>query len=235
MNSFKIILSKEDYLKCLWFALRLWYAKKDSRIYYGMGTKRDAVSYITSMVRGKLAELSFAKFLSKELGLRVEPDFTIKRTREKISDIYIFLENGRKKLPKIKINIIATSPNSKFLLIERRTFLKTNYDAYVLIFVDLPRDHLIRLALPMLNIKGELKVNIGEIRTIKTEIFGFVWSDEVKKKAKLVKKNSWLRESNKAKSKIFLLRSDNYVLPISLLKRSENEWKKLIDKVFLSN
>ena len=70
-------LANEEYKKCLKFPIKLWYAGKSIGDWRSTGTRRTLGQYLTNHTMGKLAEISFSKFLEENWSVKSELDFNI--------------------------------------------------------------------------------------------------------------------------------------------------------------
>ncbi len=180
----KIKLTKEDYRECLKFILKLRYLWGGGTIdFASSGVKRDVGKYIHDHMGGKLAEIAVKKFLANKFNLKVGLGFERYTSPDDfmLGDIEsVVLPNGTIK-PKLKVEIKATKPSSRWWLISNDEFNSREYDVYILIVIDLPLDHIIRYFKENLDIKDEeLEKAVPDFGIIEAEIKGIVWRNEFK-------------------------------------------------------
>jgi len=181
----KIKITKEDYEECLKFILKLRYLWGGATIdFASSGVKRDAGKYIHDHIGGKLAEIAVKKFLKQKYNLNVELGFEKYTSAEDfmLGDIEkVIKSDGTKVSPKLKVEIKATKPSSRWWLISDSEFDSREYDVYILVVIDLPLDHIIRFFKDSLKLdNSELEKAIPDFGTIDAEIKGIVLRDEFK-------------------------------------------------------
>ena len=185
MNMEKVKLTKEDYKECLQFILKLKYLWGGATIdFASSGVKRDIGKYIHDHIGGKLAEIAVKKFLKQKYSLNVELGFEKYTSAEDfmLGDIEkVVKSDGTKISPKLKVEIKATKPSSRWWLISDDEFISREYEVYILVVIDLPLDHIIRFFKDSLKLDDkELEKAIPDFGTIGAEIKGIVWRDEFK-------------------------------------------------------
>jgi hypothetical protein len=222
-------LSKEDYLQSLWFGLRLWYSKRSSRLDFRDGAKRDLGSFLNSVVAGKLAEQAFAYFLKKKFGIQAEPSFAISDKETKADTDILFPASSSRQKWLLRINVLSARPQAKYLIIDLHAMEK-KYDAYVLVFVNLPKDHLVKLIAPLIRIEQDIACTNDEI---KAEIAGYAWKEDIIERSVFIKKNSWLTDPENLKKRIVRMKNSCYVLPVKFLRKSESEWISFANRLLL--
>lgn len=181
----KVKITKQDYEKCLKFILKLRYLWGGATIdFASSGVKRDIGKYIHDHIGGKLAEIAVKKFLKQKYNLNVELGFEKYTSAEDfmLGDIEIVTKSdGTQVSPKLKVEIKATKPSSRWWLISDSEFDSREYDVYILVIIDLPLDHIIRFFKESLKLDDkELEKAIPDFGTIDAEIKGIVWRDEFK-------------------------------------------------------
>ncbi len=181
----KIKITKGDYDECLKFILKLRYLWGGATIdFASSGVKRDIGKYIHDHIGGKLAEIAVKKFLKQKYNLNVELGFEKYTSAEDfmLGDIEKVIKNdGTKVSPKLKVEIKATKPSSRWWLISDSEFDSREYDVYILVVIDLPLDHIIRFFKDNLKLdNSELEKAIPDFGTIDAEIKGIVLRDEFK-------------------------------------------------------
>ena len=227
-----ISLSKEDYFTCLNFALKMWYSGSKSVIdYRSTGTRRDIGDYCTDFIGGKLAEIAFAKFLAENYDIEAGVDFSLYPgiTAVDKSDLaWICQKGGKKKKPGIKIDVKGTKPTSKYFLVDAREFNNRPYDAYVMVLVDLPGDHLIRALRDYIPLPDDLKNEIKSLDVVDAKIAGFCWRSDLENEQNFYPSGTVMTDPEKPSRKLFKLKVDNVGFPIRSLRHSYKEWKSLV-------
>lgn len=222
-----IILKRTSYIRALWFSLRLWYYKKPGNIEFSTGTRRDIGRYLTNVILGKLGETAFVKFLS-ENGVNSSANFRItnKMKDGKKGDIK-FRSTSNKKFN--TIDVVTSRRTSKYLIVGERNFRLDNCGAYVLVYVDLPTDHLFKIIATPLPLPNYITKMIGSLDSIKTHIVGFAWNSEIQK-SDLLKKGMWLRDPKNHDRKLTVMNSNSYIIPVTDLHSSNKDWEQLVKK-----
>lgn len=228
----KVALGIDDYRRCMLFALRMWYSGSKSTLDWRRAGRRDIGDYLNDHMQGKLAELAFARILEKrgkkaEIDLEVRPGIQVTND----SDIHWIVSNGEKRKPKLKVDIKATTPRSKYLLIDAREFKNRRYDAYVLTLVNLPRDHLIRFFSRFVEFPEDLKTRILPLEEIEADFIGFAYRKDIETGGKMFKAGQSLTDPNNPSKTLVRLKVDNYGLPVAQLRRTENEWDELLNSI----
>lgn len=226
----KVELDLGDYRQCMFFALRMWYIGGKSTLDWRRAGRRDIGDYLNDHMQGKLAELAFARLLLKRWGIEAGIDFEICPGIQVVneSDLRWITINGKRRKPQTKIDVKATTPRSKYLLIDAREFENRHYDAYVLVVLDLPRDHLIRFFASQLDLPGDLREKVEPLSSVAAEILGFAYRRDIETRGRLFKRGEWLIDPERPKKRLVLLKVDNYGLAISELRRKEEEWEQLV-------
>ena len=70
-------LNREDYIKCLEFAINSFYAYRSTSD-FGTSQQRDASKFISNFVIGKLGEIAVSKFLVSNFNVLVKLDFELR-------------------------------------------------------------------------------------------------------------------------------------------------------------
>ena len=138
-------LTKEDYAKCVDFALAMHfrgYVLSD----WGTGRQREFGQKISNWVRGQLGEIGLKYFCNERLGIDIELDFDM---HDKIvpQDVLSIIENGKNRQPSKKIGVKASKPKSAFLVLSPNEVERDGRksDVYIFTRVALPDDHLLRI------------------------------------------------------------------------------------------
>lgn len=229
-DSLTFILDIEDYAKCFDFSLAMLY-RGYTPADWGTGRKREAGQNITNWIRGQLGELALQKFLEKRFGLNVELDFDL---HDDIvpQDIVGVKDGGKVREPRIKIAVKSTKWKNSFLILGDSEVELENRksDIYVLVRIDLPDDHLMRIS------KGNLEEMLKEqkyfsyykdrmkgFEQIKGEVVGFCGINDLEK----------VDDPDKLKQ-ILGVRNPSgyrYVKASGLLKKTYKDWSSFINKI----
>lgn len=183
MTNNSVVLDREDYKSCLKFILKLRYLWRGVTIdFASSGVKRDIGKYIHDHIGGKLAEIAVKKFLKQKFNLDVSLGFEKYESAEYFmrGDIEkVATAGGKMVSPKLKVEIKATKPSSRWWLISDNEFNSREYDAYILAVIDLPLDHIIRFFKSHLELGDEeLENAIPDFGKIGAEIKGIVRRNE---------------------------------------------------------
>lgn len=180
----EVLLSREKYLTALRFSVEEFYlggTKSD----FGSNTRRGAGKFIDDYTRGKLGELAFGEFLIEALDLEVELDFEHHQDIP-AQDIESVRRRGRRTRnpPGIRVSIKTTKLANTYLLVPEDEFASPDRrsEAYVLMRVDLPEDHLVRelfLAGGLPGLHGHVHEALSEIvasdGNVGVQVAGFAW------------------------------------------------------------
>ena len=229
----RVVLSLDEYRECLFFALRMWYLGKKTTLDWRRAGKRDIGDYINDHVEGKLAEMAFAKMLKERYGIEASIDLEVRPGARVINetDIKLVTVGGERRRPRIKIDVKSTTPESKYLLIDAREFMNRRYDAYVLVLVDLPRDHLVRFLADRFEMPPDLRQVVAPLSSIEAIIAGFAYREDVERRGKLYRAGERLPDPDNPKRKLVQLKVDNYGLLISSLRKDDKDWDELVRKL----
>jgi len=230
---YRITLTLDDYWKCFVFALRMWYVGEKAKHDWRRAGERDIGDYLSDHIEGKLGEIAFAKFLKERWGIDAEVDLEVRPGMHAInsSDVKAVAVEGVKRSPRIRIDVKTTSAKSKYLLIDAVEFQNRVYDVYVLVVLDLPRDHLLRFLINRIELPEDLKKRIEPLVHTEAVVAGFAYRKDVEEKGRLYKAGSWLPDPDSPGRKLVQLKVDNYGLPIKMLRSSESDWRELISKL----
>ena len=179
-------LSGDDYARCVDFALAMHfrgYVLSD----WGTGRQREFGQKLSNWVRGQLGEIGFKYFCRDRLGLEIELDFDM---HDEIvpQDVLSITKNGVAKKPVNKIGIKASKPKSSFLVLSpNEVELEERLsDIYVFTRVDLPDDHLLRIAHKEIRelVKNQQHYHLYEkfiprFQNINVEVAGFAYKNDL--------------------------------------------------------
>lgn len=179
-------LAEQEYSRCLDFALAIHF-RGYAFIDWGTARQREFGQKISNWVRGQLGELGVGHFCHERLGIDIELDFDMHDTIVP-QDVLAIIEDGTCRSPTMRIGIKATKPKNAYLVlspneVEREERMS---DAYILTRVDLPDDHLLRVAHMQIadlvrdqqhfSLYGQ---RIGPLGDVSCEVAGFVYRDEL--------------------------------------------------------
>lgn len=233
----KTVLGLNEYTNALLFALRMWYYGKKSTHEWRRAGRRDLGKYINDHVTGKLAEIAFAKMLKECYGIGAEVDLEVRRGSHLMNetDIKTVEVEGVRRPPRLKLDVKGTGPRSKYLLIDAQEFKSRRYDVYVLVLVDLPRDHLLGFFADETKLPPDLRKFAESLRSrlakIKAVVRGFAYREDIETRGRLYKAGEKLLDPQNPKKVLTTLKVDNYGLPITQLRDSEQEWRALISRL----
>ncbi|MEM3629320.1 MAG: hypothetical protein QXE06_08145 [Candidatus Bathyarchaeia archaeon] len=229
----KVTLGLDEYRQCMFFALRMWYSGGKSTLDWRRAGRRDIGDYMSDHMQGKLAEVGFAKMLREHYGIFAEVDLEVRPGIQVVNetDIKMVTIKGERRRPKIKIDVKATTPKSKYFLVDAREFQNRRYDAYVLVLVNLPKDHVVRFIADRMELPPDLKPLIPPLKTIDIDILGFTYRKDVETEGKLYKAGEWLVDPENPRKRLVQLKVDNYGFPIDKLRASKEDWNALVSKL----
>lgn len=138
---------------------------------------------------------------------------------------------GARGRPKIKIDVKATTPASKYFLVDAQEFQNRRHYAYVLVAVDLPKDHIIRFAADKIGLPPDLKPLIHPLSAIDADILGFAYREDVEARGRLYRAGEYLADPERPGRRLVQLKVDNYGLPIRELRASSEDWAALVRRL----
>jgi hypothetical protein len=229
----KVVLGSNEYRECMFFALRMWYSGGKSTLDWRRAGRRDIGDYVSDHMQGKLAEIGFAKMLKERYGIHAEVDLEVRPGIRVVNetDIKMVIVRGERRRPKIKIDVKATTPKSKYFLIDLREFQNRIYDAYVLVLVNLPKDHLVRFIADKMDLPPDLRRLVTPLSTIDIDILGFTYREDIETRGNVYKAGEWLADPEKPNRKLVQLKVDNRGFPIRELRASDADWSALVAKL----
>jgi hypothetical protein len=213
-------LGLNDYKLCLDFALAMHfrgYVASD----WSTSRQREFGQKVTNWVKGQLGEVAFQKFLKAQFGVDVELDFNIYKQIVPQDIIGVF-DNGKRRQPKVGIGIKSSKPKSAYLILGEKevTLPERQSDIYVYCRVDIPDDHLLRIARDDIisAVKGgplynNYKNEMPFFSDIKCEIAGWCTFDDLETVTSIPGQT---------------FDSVRKVKQSGRLKRSKQDWEKLI-------
>ncbi len=217
-------LNRDDYVKCLDFAVESFYAYKNSGSTADfLGARERGIGkWAEDFVPGKLGEIAFKKFLEGRFQVIVKLDFSINQGGVPAQDIVEFAIPRRGPLAynptKLKVSIKTSKMKNIWLAVPENEYESQDRssDAYVFVRVDLPLNHLARFGRET-ELFSRLKNIIPEFKDIDAEIVGFAWKEDLEPKPEGIKEASITRPQ--------------YALYSGQLKRSDEDWRNFIKKL----
>ncbi|MEM3629315.1 MAG: hypothetical protein QXE06_08120 [Candidatus Bathyarchaeia archaeon] len=192
VKCYRINLESEEYAEALGFAVYTYLtgaiAKRD--LYKG-GATRYLGEYLEHVLRGKLAEIAFKKFLLLNFDFRVITDIDLPGyiPGKYLPDILAFKNKAKWQVPQFWVDVKALTEEQKWMLVRASSIRGGKrakprpYDAYVNVRVLLPRDHIGRLIkyAPLIKnkISKEWKRRMQDLKSVEAEILGFATYHDV--------------------------------------------------------
>ena len=215
-------LDMEDYFKAFNFAVKQFYRGGPVVVEWGKTKRREIGEFLFDQIGGKLGELGFRKFIRERFGVEVRISFEVEKELPG-QDIFEVIRIGSREVsrsPRIKVSIKTTKMQKFNLWVVKEDIDLSN--AYVLCRVDLPLDHLLRVFREHEKL-STIRDIIPELSEVEAEVVGFAWKDELKAKGAVM-------EMIGADGTIVQeLRRPQYVMLSGELRKSEEDWQKLID------
>ncbi len=225
-----ILLDLQDYAKCFDFALAMYY-RGYTAVDWGTARKREAGQNLTNWIRGQLGEIAVQKFFKKEFGLEIELDFELHK--EIVPQDIIGVKEGAKfREPKMKVAIKATKFQNSYLILGTADVEPENRksDVYILTKINLPDDHLLRIAKEELEelLKNQkhfesYKDQLAGFEPIPCEVVGFSYRKELEKIDDTATLAQILGTRNPTGAR--------YVKASGELRTSKQDWQKIIDSI----
>lgn len=179
-------LTEDEYNRCLDFALAMHF-RGYAFVDWGTARQREFGQKISNWVRGQLGEIAVAHFCRERLGIEIELDFEMHETIVP-QDVLAIIENGVRRSPRFRIGIKATKPKNAYLVLSPNEVEHQDRmsDVYILTRVDLPDDHLLRIAHREIisRVRSQqhfalYSQNIQPLGSISCEVAGFAYRDEL--------------------------------------------------------
>ncbi len=223
-------LNLEDYAKCFDFALAMYF-RGYTAVDWGTSRKREAGQNLTNWIRGQLGEIAVQKFFKRDFNLDVELDFDLHD--EIVPQDIIGIKDGSKiREPKARVAVKATKFKNSYLILGTADVEPENRksDIYILTRIDLPDDHLLRVAKEELEelLKKEkhfesYKEQLAGFEPIPCEVVGFAPREELEKIDDTEKLAKILGTRNPTGAR--------YVKSSGELRNSKEEWAKVAKKL----
>jgi len=216
-------LNRTDYLKCLEFAIRSFYAYRSTSD-FGTAQQRDAGKFVSNFVIGKLGELAVKKFLKTRFDVDVSLDFSLREAvvGQDITEIALPRRGSRVFNPIRKRIAIKTSKMKNVWLVVAQNEVEDptrTSDFYIFSRVDLYLNHFIRI-LKDHQALTNLSDIIPQFEIIQAEVCGFATKEELI-----------------AESPTDILPIQNQTIQMSYIKKSgklnksQNLWEQLINEL----
>lgn len=180
------MLSIVDYAKCVDFALAMHfrgYVLSD----WGTGRQREFGQKLSNWVKGQLGEIGLKYFCRERMQMDIELDFDM---YDEIvpQDVLSITREGVTEKPSNKIAVKASKPKSSFLVLGTNEvdLDERSSDVYVFTRVDLPDDHLLRIARNDIKelVRNQQHYSLYEefipnLQPISVEVAGFAYIDDL--------------------------------------------------------
>ncbi len=218
-----IQLTRDEYLRCAKFAIRSYYWSS-ARADFATSRQRDAGQIYTNYVFGKLGEMALQKFLLQHFQLNVRLDFEFRNgvVGQDIIEIAIPRRTPRVyNPPAIRVAIKTTKMKNVWLIVGQKEIEDSSRlsDAYVLVRIDLPQDHLFRLLRNEPSFSSLTK-SIPEFENIGAEIVGFAWHGNL----------SEIGLTNRIPDLNFAIQP-SYIMRSGDLHRSQDAWRQFCNRL----
>jgi len=216
-------LTKRDYLQCLEFAIRSFYAYA-STSEFGTAQQRDAGKFITNFVIGKLGELAVLYFLKRNFAVDIKLDFDLRDAvvGQDITEIAKPRRGRRVYNPlKLRVAVKASKMKNVWLIVPQKetTDKMRRSDVYIFTRVDVPLDHLLRILREQKSLRRLAKI-IPPFTTIDAEVCGFIY------RKKLLRKGVF-EELPEPKQAI----QPSYIARTGILHKQKKDWNHLLKKL----
>lgn len=218
-----IKLNREDYLRCLEFAIRSFYAYRSTSD-FGTSQQRDAGKFVSNFVIGKLGELAVSYFLKRNFDLDTKLDFDLRDAvvGQDITEIAKPRRGGRVYNPlNLRIAIKTSKMKNVWLIVPSKEVADSERcsDVYIFSRVDLYLNHFLRI-LKEHEALSNLETIIPSFKEIDAEVCGFVKKNELTSTPAVTTLPS-------PKQDIQL----SYIIRSGALHKSESEWSELINEL----
>jgi hypothetical protein len=219
-----IELTLEEYEKCFEFAIKMVYGGLSLN---GIRGQRTEVQAADDVILGIFAEHAIKNFLLQKFSKEIKLDESVHPEEITPQDFDLIENKGVFRTPRLGVGVKASKMKSAFLvlgsneveLVDRRS------DVYIFARVGLPGDHLFRILrdhsffgkVRKFFDENEKFKKIGKLESIPVWICGFVYVDELEKVTEIPGQQ--------------FTNGHRYVKSVSKLRNSDNDWKKLINKL----
>lgn len=219
-HSFNTVsLTKEDYQKCLDFAVRSFYKYRSTVDFLGF-RQRGIGKWIEDFIPGKLGEIAVKKFLKDRFDLDIKLDFSLREDipAQDIMEVAKPRRGTRAYNPaQVKTSIKSTKVKNVWLVVPQKEFEDPNRrsDVYILTRTELPLNHVARI---IRTHKALEKVHglIPAFKELEAEVAGFTWSEDLA--------HHFYKEGIPGTG----IPRPHYALSTGELRKSRAEWSKYI-------
>lgn len=175
-------LSKDDYFKCLEFAIRSFYSYKATSD-FGTAQQRDAGKFVSNFIIGKLGEIAVAHFLKRNFDIDTKLDFDIREAviGQDITELAKPRRGGRVyNPPKLRVAIKTSKMKNVWLIVPEKEAIdpERSSDIYIYSRVNLYQDHFFRI-LKDHNAFTNLTDLIPPFQDIDAEVCGFIMKSDL--------------------------------------------------------
>lgn len=216
-------LNQEDYLKCLEFAIRSFYAYRSTSD-FGTAQQRDAGKFVSNFVIGKLGELAVSYFFKRNFDVDTKLDFDLRDAvvGQDIVEIAKPRRGARVYNPlRLRLAIKTSKMKNVWLIVPDKEVVDParSSDIYIFSRVDLYLNHFIRI---LKEHKALARLNniIPPFEEIEAEVCGFI------KKIDLI--------SNPPVTRLPLPNQEiqsSYIMRSGMLSRSKDAWESLLNEL----
>lgn len=216
-----VTLDRDDYMKCLKFAIRSYYDYR-SRGDFGTAQQRDAGKFISNFVSGKLGEIAVEKFFKNRFDIDTRLDFEIREAviGQDITEV-AFPRRGARVFnpPRVRIAIKTTKAKNVYLAVpanEAEDDARRS-DVYILSRVDLYLNHFLRILREHRSLE-EMTDIIPEFVNIRGQVCGFILLPQLLANVP-VTELAGMGQSIQS----------SYVSRSGALQKTEDQWRALFD------
>jgi len=205
----KVILTIDDYKKCLEFAFKITYSGHTTTD-FGTSRQRGKLKAISDWTQGALGEVALQKYLKDKYKIDITIDFDIHGAI--VGQDITQVQKGRViNPPKIRVSVKTGKLNGCYIVVPQKEveLPERHSDYYVFIRVNFPEDHLIR-ALKDHPIIDSMNVSIPDLGEIDAYICGFTEVSNLEKVTSIPKVD---------------FSGFRYVKNVGSLHNTENDWK----------
>ncbi|MBI5804779.1 helix-turn-helix domain-containing protein [candidate division TA06 bacterium] len=216
-------LIREDYLKCLEFAIRSFYQYK-STSNFGTTEQREAGKFVSNFVIGKLGEIAVTKFIKRHYDIDITLDFSLRDAvvGQDIVEIAKPRRGGRVYNPARKrIAIKTTKMKNVWLIVPQKEIEDTTRvsEIYICSRVELFLNHFIRIVRDH-NSLNHLTDIIPQFDVIEAQVCGYIPVDLLRSNAPV----KILPDQDQAIG-------SSYVYRTGMLMQKKDDWDKLIEEL----
>jgi hypothetical protein len=214
-DSRKIELTRDDYVKCLEFALQINYSGHTTSD-FGTARRRGVLQAVSNWTQGTLAEIALEKFLSNKYNVKIDLDFTVHGAVVG-QDITQVRKGQVINPPRKRVSIKSGKLNGCFIVVpENEVELEARKsDLYVFVRLEFPEDHILRIVKDH-NAFENVNNLIPNFENINAYICGYIEVENLEK----VKSIPGVEFTGM-----------RYVKPVGQLKNTDEDWKSFADSI----